>query len=492
MNPVAIVSTPLHVLSVDLITKEVRVVESSCPEYYGISWFPDSPALVLSHSALDNEALTDLSAYALSEVGYLSIGDRRSTPFLSAPHQILCAPDGRVICTNTGRNAVTVMDPVRPGQFAEIRLSASRWDRFDPRHAPGDHVNSVFLNSGLLYVLTHGFSNGSRLAVLSYPRLKLLSVEPLKYMTGLHNIWVTAEGRRISCHSGAGSLVDCSSGETLWSADRPDYTRGLAVAPDFILVGGSGKAARCDRKTSPGGLWLVDKKTWRTLDYFSLEPYGCVHDVRLLNLLDEAHHGIVFAGAQPAAIWNPGHLPLRKDVSSGTGDGSWEGFRPVFGSASRSLGGTRTASADDLCLQLRLQPEDTAAQPLEFRYRLDGPPGEAHVSAVVYRGFGGDSNMDAFLVQRTDTESAGFQFWRHDGESWERLSAARTGELPLEGIIRLERLESGFRFSLNGNVLGSEPCDAVADHVFGIRFIGATVIPLPAAPDTNPPPGPAK
>ena len=106
----ALVATTSWLLLVDLKSKQVQPVEKERPEYYGISWFPGDKELVLSHSGLDNASLVDIAAYAQSETGWLSKGGLSSRTFLSQPHQILCAPDGKVICANTGRNAVNIFD----------------------------------------------------------------------------------------------------------------------------------------------------------------------------------------------------------------------------------------------------------------------------------------------------------------------------------------------------------------------------------------------
>ena len=82
----------------------MEVVENHRPEYYGISWMLGSSELILSHSGVNNADLVDLASYATSEVGWLSRGEWRTEPFLSAALTSFSrAPDGRVLVTNTGR-----------------------------------------------------------------------------------------------------------------------------------------------------------------------------------------------------------------------------------------------------------------------------------------------------------------------------------------------------------------------------------------------------
>ncbi|MBV9390822.1 MAG: hypothetical protein JOY96_02915 [Verrucomicrobia bacterium] len=90
------VTTPHYLLLVDLDTRLVRPIECHRREYYGITWQVGGQDLYLSHSGLDNEALLDIATYALSEAGWISYGKHETGKFLSQPHQIICAPDGRL------------------------------------------------------------------------------------------------------------------------------------------------------------------------------------------------------------------------------------------------------------------------------------------------------------------------------------------------------------------------------------------------------------
>src|ERR1700722_10918966 len=244
-----LVKTTRARMLVELGAKRVVPLEWDRGEYYGISWFPVSEDLVLTHSLLDNANLVDLATYAQSEISILSAGTRETKGFLSAPHQIVCGSDGRVICTNTGRNAVSVLDLKRPDIVQEARISPARWDRLDLGNPIGDHLNSVFEKNGVLYVVAHRFGKGSAIATFSYPDMQLLDVERIKNRTGLHNIWVTEEGQRIACHSSAGSLIELNSNAALWESGGQSYMRGLAATPDFILVGESQKSKRERRRT---------------------------------------------------------------------------------------------------------------------------------------------------------------------------------------------------------------------------------------------------
>lgn len=482
----ALVTTTRHLLLVDLERRSVVPLENERPEYYGISWFAGSPELVLSHSGLDNETLRDLAGYARSEVGWVSQGARDSRKCLSAPHQILCAPDGRIICTNTGRNVVSVLDPLQPNRFQEAGLSAQRWDRLSPEEAFGDHLNSVFLQDDRLHVIAHRHARGSLLGSFSYPDLELLAVEPLGERSGLHNIWITAEGQRISCHSEAGSLIDLDARAPLWQSGSPMYSRGLAACADYVVVGESQKGSRQDRRASSSGLWILDRHDWKAIDYLCLGPYGAVHEVRLLDMLDEAHHGQPFAGLADLLVREScaerlSRQRLKSADSEYRARQRWAAFETVFGSPSPNGDGWRTATCDDLCLAMKAQRNEPAEMAVAFE--LLAPLDQSHVSIILdYRGAGGDTDMTALLLHPRDDHQATLTLWRHDGTTWRQDGPLLRDHLPLAGTLHARQLDASLSLSCDGEEMVRLPLVelGLADAIerFGIRWLGASVKPL--------------
>lgn len=477
----AVVATTGHLLLVDLYTKKVVPLENERPEYYGVSWFPGGKSLVLSHSATDNAQMKDIVAYASSEVGYLSQGKAVTEAFLSAPHQILCASDGRVICTNTGRNAITVIDIDKPGFFQEKKLSTARWDRLSLEGATGDHLNSVYEKNGLLYVIAHGHNKGSLLATLGYPDLEMVSLEPIEGRTGLHNIWVTDEGQKIACHSNVGALIDLDSNKVIWEAGSPIYTRGLAASADFVLVGESQMTGRDLRRSSLSGLWVLESGTFKTLDYICLGPYGAVNEVRLLNVSDLAHHGHLFP-----------HLPdlLKQNISTRTTDlrmagarkatqdiHAWSGYELVYGVPHQLGNGKKQAGENTLCLMRKNAAFNQIERELDFSYSLNSESGVSHVSVVTYQGSGADTDMHALLVQAVSECEAGLSLWTHDGTTWALQQGFELGGLPLSGNIRVVANSEGLEFYLNKCLLMNVPADQLPllDGVLGIRWLDSIV-----------------
>lgn len=478
-----LVATTGYLLIVDLVNKVVVPLEGHRTEYYGVSWFPNSHDLVLSHSGLRNADLVNIDAYARSEVGWISAGALESNRFLSAPHQITCAPDGRVICTNTGRNVITAIDLKKPGAFHEVGVGPARWDRLSLESVTGDHLNSVFIKEDRLYAIAHRHTKGSLLATFSYPDLELVLLESLGERTGLHNIWMTSEGQKISCHSEVGGIVDLATNTTLWEAGSPIYTRGLAASEDHVLVGESQRTRRDLRTSSLSGLWILDRQSWKAVDYICLGPYGAVHEVRLLDVPDEAHHGHAFLGME--RLLAGGDLfrnlfcqRLEAAQAATTAREIWRDFDMVFGAPEITSDGARLADEDSLCLAI--QKSSNTGGVLRFDYTL-GISGQPHASAVVgYRGAGGDTDMVAILLQPAE-QSASLSVWRQNGVSWSLVPGICVQNLPLSGVLQLTASETELRVAINQNevlklkakALGLEMCNTG----MGIRWIGASVKP---------------
>ena len=475
----ALVSTVRFILLVDLATGKVEAVEAHRPEYYGISWFPGSCEIVLSHSAVHNDDLVDIASIANSEVGYISEGKRRSLSFLSAPHQIVCASDGRIIVTNTGRNRLQILDLDKPGHVQEAGISEGRWDRLHLMGPFGDHLNSVFERGGRLYAIAHGYQNGSKLTIFSYPDMTLISVDRIPNVTGVHNVFVEDDGSVIGCHSEVGGLIDLKSASLLWQSGSCGYTRGLAASEDCLLIGESEITTREKRASCFGGIWMIDRRTYETKDYVPLGPYGAVHEVRLIDVPDFAHHGVPLSGGRASITARVSDVAkaarLRSSGMAAANALFWVSFTPVLGTAAIAEEGWK-AAGEDIFLTIRRDPSTVLA----IKYELNAT-GTSHVSLVAdYRGNGADANMDAFLLQRSGT-GAMLQLWRHEGIEWTVAGAARVGGLPLTGEMEIRTTGRTASIYLGGAQVLADI--ALQNHAgaggrLGIRAVGASIRPL--------------
>lgn len=477
----ALVSTVRFLLLVNLTTKMVIPLEFNRPEYYGISWFPNEKELILSHSQIENGSLVEISDYALSEVGVISRGEVITHPFLSQPHQIFCASDGRVICSNTGRNSISVIDLAKPNYLQETRISSARWDRLSKDNKSGDHLNSVFEKDGLLYVIAHGFDKGSVLATLSYPDLEIQTLEPIKKHTGLHNIWVTKDGQRISCATEQGGLIEIGdkSFSTLWTSGSNIFTRGLAASSEFILVGETQLSQRGMRPYLDSGLWMVDRKTYQVLDYFYLGPFGGVHEVRLLNVPDEAHHGFIFNGLnnllENDSMKSFVDEKINNSFLQGKRNKWWASFSAIIGVPTVNPDISLTAE-DDLCLILQRKTL-SESKAIYFRYSLHKEKENSHVSTVIYNGHGDDTHMHALLLHSDNKKEAYLSLWFNDGETWSVLSRIKSN-LPMSGDIEVFLHSTNFKVYINNKLVSAIPSENLLlkpETAFGIRWIGSTV-----------------
>ncbi|MNN17278.1 hypothetical protein D3C81_1304590 [compost metagenome] len=278
--------------------------------------------------------------------------------------------------------------------------------------------------------------------------------------------------------------MDLDTSVPLWLAGSPIYTRGLAASKDHVLVGESQKTGRDLRRNSMSGLWIVDRKTWRSVDYFCLGPYGAVNEVRLLDVPDDAHHGIVFDGV--------GELCRREGVfrsfeSQRLAEASlayrsrllWAGLDLVFGSPRIVDSGGKMAHKEDLCLAIRTDSERF----MSFEYEIDGGP-DSHVSAIAgYRGTGSDTNMAAFLLQASSEAVAHLTLWRHKGEAWEHVPGLLIENLPLNGRLSFEIVGSEVHLRIGDTAARIPTGDiALGEEILpiGVRWIGGTVTPIVA------------
>lgn len=419
----ALVSTPGYLLFCDLERGATRVVARDAPEYYGISWTRDGGELITTHSGIRNDALVDLASYADSEKGWLRIGGRDlDAVSFSQPHQALAGPDGTVLVTNTGRNCLSVVDPLRQS-VREIRLSPSRWDRVSRVEKPGNHPNSIWADDRFAYVLAHNFERNSFVAKCSLEDFAVVETVASEQALGAHNIWPMPDGGLLVCASRAGGLMDLRRDTLLWSSGTTEWTRGLAVTADHILVGESEHAPRGDRGSGLSGIWVLDRHRFRTVDYLCLGPYGGVHEIRVLDLPDAAHHGIPFA--DPDALWREDVFGAREqqrmEQSASAFDGlaQLQGLQPVFGRITPGQGGMLRASG--LVAALLREPW---AEGEGLVYDFGPAQEDQHLGLLLrYGGNGGDTDaLAAILTPATVASQGRLGMWEHDGQHWSEVS----------------------------------------------------------------------
>ena len=320
------------------------------------------------------------------------------------------------------------------------------------------------------------------MAVLTYPEMEIRSITPIEGHTGLHNIWLTADGQTIACDSDRGALVDLSTEEMLWECGRPaTYTRGLASAGETVLVGESESTVRAGRRSSRGGLWVLDRSRWTAVDFIPLGPYGEVHEIRLLDVVDEAHHGVPFAGLEALRLMDERDTVTRECLAQAAAARHasmlWQGFTLVFGHGTPNGNGWRIAADDEICLAL----DQSSQKPrrLEFEYSMSTD--SSHVAFVIgYDGGGADRNMVALLLQ-SSTSGASVSVFRHGGTEWtqeETVTLSPDAGPQAVGTLRLDRTEVGASVAVDGTTVLEVAANRLPAGPIGIRWCGATVRPV--------------
>jgi hypothetical protein len=288
-----LVSTGPWLFHVNAETHETRAIAESL-DYYGISWTYDGKQLALGHTITDSPFLT-FEDYVESEKGGVALGNRSRFDCLSAPHQILCTPE-HIVAANSGRNCITIFNQDDLFYYHHW-FDDVRWDRKGVGKTCGSHFNSIFFKDDRLFLLAHNFENSSYVLELDWPGLEVIRrIDTCASQA--HNVWPLSSGEMIVCNSAEGSLVEVTSGQTLWrNEERECYTRGLACCGKTVFVGESLiRRRRKDRLVANGRIRILDRDTWKQIDCIPMPRAGVVHEVRILDAPDECHHGHPFTG----------------------------------------------------------------------------------------------------------------------------------------------------------------------------------------------------
>ena len=284
---VILLTTPLGVYRFDTNGSLLNRLALGRREYGGLTW--DRERVYLSHSNIDNAALQNERDYRAANIGVVRGHSPEGVSVvatgISQPHQILADSRGRLLVANTGLNRIDVVN-LDDGQTRPIYLNDTTCDMVGVEKL-GDHFNGFFEHGDTLFVVAHNNGRKSKVWELDAESFDVLQVHDTE-AEWAHNCWVCEHGLVI-CDSKYGSLYDVRTGESLWKADTPNITRGLAATESYIFVGRSEFGDRLSRKYSEGGFWVVDRKTLKTVDKFFFPGTGCTLDVRLLDEPDHCH-----------------------------------------------------------------------------------------------------------------------------------------------------------------------------------------------------------
>ncbi len=270
-----LVSTPLQIFLVDEISNKISILRSGDGYYFGITH--KNEKIVLSHSG-----------------GYLqnfgiNCKPKRTKRHLHQPHQIEWAQD-KILVTNTGKNCLSVYD--EDGKLCrDVYLNEIHWDDKNINRK-GNHFNSVHKHGEKVFVVAHNYERPSEIWELNWPDLEVENIQVCD-AGWAHNIWVSDHGKVI-CDSMNNRLYNVSTNETLWQSNEGGtLTRGLAVSDDYIFVGYSSVSERHDRFWKTGGVWIIDRNTYKMVKKIPIPGSGDINEIRLLDEADEGHNGCI-------------------------------------------------------------------------------------------------------------------------------------------------------------------------------------------------------
>jgi hypothetical protein len=272
-----IISTPLQIFLLDEISKKISIQRSGDGYYFGITHRDD--VIVLSHSG-----------------GYLQYFRKNAKPtrtikHLYQPHQIEWVED-KILVANTGRNCISVYNA--SGHLErDVYLNEVHWDDKNANRK-GNHFNSVHKFGDTVYVVAHNYERPSEIWELGWPGLQVKQV--LTCQAGwAHDIWVSDLGK-VVCDSKNSCLRDVSTNETLWRSNEINtLTRGLAVTQENIFVGYSSISERHDRFWKSGGIFILDRDSFKTIDKVPILGSGDIYEIRVLDKRDECHNSDILS-----------------------------------------------------------------------------------------------------------------------------------------------------------------------------------------------------
>ena len=168
-----------------------------------------------------------------------------------------------------------------------LGLHGRRKHRYFPRGRLSDgrqspnyvHFNSIFAADDRIYLLAHNecVKTGKQSDVLVFDR-KMREIDVLHNRGRCsHNVLIHGD-LFLSCDSMEGTLTN--HGQPVLELGQ--YTRGLAMNDDVILVGGSVYSERGERLSKDSYVYIIDRN-FNLLDTIEIIGGGQTHEIRLLG-----------------------------------------------------------------------------------------------------------------------------------------------------------------------------------------------------------------
>ncbi len=226
---------------------------------------------------------------------------------------------------------------------------------------------------------------------------------------------------------------------------------------------------------------VVDRKNWRSVDHVPLGYFGAVHDVRIIDVPDLAHHGVPLLGVD--RLGSESLLARIRSHRLEANEGAyhsralWGDFEMAMGDAATNGDGWRRARA----LGLALLPVGAYPRQWGFDFVLEQMPG-GHVDVVMnYEGRGGDTKMEAFILQASRQGSV-LSLWHHKGAGWSAAEPVIARGLPMSGRCVVTAESGRLTISIDDQLVVDRDWDIEQkpNSRTGIRWLGASVRPSTA------------
>lgn len=259
-----------------------KTLDTGLGLYYGLSW--DKNNIYLAHRKASKTS--DLPAVSVLDKNFKRVGQLEGD--FSDIHQIY--HDGsKLYTTVTKYDSIGVWDGKK---YELVNWTGKREDSC--------HMNSIWCDSeGNKWICYHNFTKKfGRLSSRVVMRSPDLSTELASYDLGkdIHSCFVL-DGNLYVGNSGLGELLvyDLETSEVK-GIQLGDWTRGLAVNEEVIVVGASKFSEKRERLLGDARIFLLDRKSLEVLDERVVERAGAVLDLRIADGIDYAHNGITFPG----------------------------------------------------------------------------------------------------------------------------------------------------------------------------------------------------
>ena len=273
-----LVSTSRYLLNVDILKKNISVVNDKYGLFYGITWDNENiyvaarwyPEYIPLISRFERPRLLVLDNN-LKLLDVVKINNKAD-----GLHQILYI-NKNLYLTCSKQDSILVGTV---NDFSVWYPSTEQKDHNQDTH----HFNSIWHHNGKIFLLGH---NRGPSDVWVFPQDTQELINKTSIGNHAHNIWFE-DGFLTVCDSRNGRIFSDEKGVL---CETGEFPRGAIIAKDFNVIGLSGIAGRSNRIHTEGKLNIYSKN-WKLLDQISLGRCGQVCEIRSLDGDDEAHNGL--------------------------------------------------------------------------------------------------------------------------------------------------------------------------------------------------------